>query len=1188
VFDPWHQAIWDVNDTVLVPDPKSDPDVGDFFRRLPDADYLPTWYAQRQNGAIGTQEQEAAKKAAIHADTPTIAHADSLGRSFLTIAHNRFKYSDTAPTDLPITEFHREQIVFDIEGNHRKAIDAKNRAVMQYDYDMLGSRIHQASREAGERWILGDATGKPVRSWDSRGHLFRAEYDPLRRPLRSFVTGADPTNPTQEMLTERLVYGEQHPEDDPLLNMRGKLFLHFDQAGLVIHEAYDFKGNPLASSRRLAKQYKRIVGWSAVNTVLPSNPTARLDKIRLDAALVSVLEDDMYTSSPTYDALSRPVTLNMPDTSIIRPNYNDAGLLDQVDVNIRATKQGDGQPVWTPFVTNIDYDAKGQRVLIDYGNGVRTTIAHDPLTFRRVHMLTRRDAAAFPDDCPQPPLAEWPGCQIQNLHYIYDPVGNIIYIRDDAQQTRYFRNKRVEPSADYTYDATYRLIEATGREHLGQVGAAPTPSSYNDNPRVGIPFSASDGNAMARYLERYVYDIVGNFDKVIHQGSDETVPGWTRSYVYNEDSQLNRSEKSNRLTSTTTGALTEDYRYDGAAGLHGNITAMPHLTLMQWNHHDQLEATSTQNTANGNVPETTWYVYDAGGQRVRKVTERQAAAQDGEPTRKSERVYLGNFEIFRKYNGTGDAVTLERATLHIMDDKQRIALVEARTKGDEPGQSAQSTRYQFGNHLGSACVELDEHAQTISYEEYTPFGSTSFQMVQSETEISKKRYRYTGKERDKETGFYYHGARYYAPWLGRWTSPDPAGLVDGANIYAYVSNSPLTMSDPTGLWGWREVAVVAAVVVVGTVVTVATAGAAAPVAAAAVASIGLTGTAATVATGVAVGAVAGAVGGAASGAAGEGTRQAVHGEGLNVGRIASEAKSGAIVGGAIGAAVPLATAALGAAAGTTAGAAVVGAAGRVGQQVAKSGVARALVSGGKAVAQQPGIRQAVQGVRSAGQVTGRALQAVEGAGRSVGNRVVAGGARTSAAAVPHPTPIEPAPPPAGAPHAAPIEAPPTPTSAPPTPVSGDPPYDPKAMRQMLESRYGAENVTSTTVPPSNAKNVKLAGGQHANGVTFDQRGFPVFDDVAVSEIRLSGDQVRSLSSKGQMRAATRELRELVNSDPALRARFKPAHLRQIQAGDPKIGNYTWHHHQDIGRMQLIPTKSHQAGHIGGSAMWKGR
>ena len=300
----------------------------------------------------------------------------------------------------------------------------------------------------------------------------------------------------------------------------------------------------------------------------------------------------------------------------------------------------------------------------------------------------------------------------------------------------------------------------------------------------------------------------------------------------------------------------------------------------------------------------------------------------------------------------------------------------------------------------------------------------------------------------------------------------------------------------------------------------------------------------------------------------------------------SEAKSGAIVGGAIGAAVPLATAALGAAAGTSAGAAVVGAAGKVGQQVAKSGVSRALVSGGKAVAQQPGIRQAVQGARAVGQATQRALEAVEGAGRSVGNRAVAGGARSSAAAVPHPTPIEPAPSPASAP----IEAPPASTSAPPAPVSGDPPYDPRAMEEMLASRSGgAQNVSSTTLPPANAKNVKLAGGRHAQGTTFDQRGYPVFDDVAIAEIRLSGDQARSLSSKAQMRAATKQLRELVNSDPVLRARFKPAHLRQIQKGDAKIGKWTWHHHQDVGRMQLIPTKIHnKVGHIGGSAMWEGR
>ena len=63
-----------------------------------------------------------------------------------------------------------------------------------------------------------------------------------------------------------------------------------------------------------------------------------------------------------------------------------------------------------------------------------------------------------------------------------------------------------------------------------------------------------------------------------------------------------------------------------------------------------------------------------------------------------------------------DGVVLERETLHIMDDKQRIALVETRTQGNEPGVPAQLIRYQFSNHLDSACLELDHNAQIISYE----------------------------------------------------------------------------------------------------------------------------------------------------------------------------------------------------------------------------------------------------------------------------------------------------------------------------------------------------------------------------------------------------------------------------------------------------------------------------------------
>src|SRR5213078_4641503 len=73
-------------------------------------------------------------------------------------------------------------------------------------------------------------------------------------------------------------------------------------------------------------------------------------------------------------------------------------------------------------------------------------------------------------------------------------------------------------------------------------------------------------------------------------------------------------------------------------------------------------------------------------------------------------------------------------------------------------------------------------------------GSTSMQSVASQTE-TPKRYRYTGKERDSENDLSYHGARYYAPWLGRWTACDP---VAENHPYAYAHCRPTTLVDPRG------------------------------------------------------------------------------------------------------------------------------------------------------------------------------------------------------------------------------------------------------------------------------------------------------------------------------------------------------------------------------------------------------
>jgi RHS repeat-associated protein len=841
LFDPWQQTSYDVNDACAprnqqTGDPGTDPDVqgyvAEYFKTQPAT--WQTWHAQRVGGAMGPHERDAAQRAAAHADTPTTAHFDALGRPFLTVVRNRVV---CVGHDLDGTEDSvATRVELDIEGNQLAVRDERKlpvnhlptgaieqRIVMRYAYDLLGHRIHQASMEAGERWMLNDVAGKPIRSWTSRGHAVRTDYDRLRRPLRSFVEGGQPNDPREEVfaqpvLFERVVYGEQHPQAEAR-NLCGRPFLHLDSAGVVTNqgqnpatgapEAYDFKGNLLHSTRRLARDYTKAVDWRSVDATIPDDPTAPLDLVSIEAALQPLLEEggDSYLTSTAFDALNRPIRLTTPDGSVILPGYNEANLLERVDAHLRGAAQ------LTSFVSDIDYNAKGQRTLIKYAGEVGSNIEitatydYDGETFRLTRLTTKRDTTEptdpahppFPDDCPQPPDPDWPGCGLQDLHYTYDPAGNITHIRDDAQQLTFFRQQRVEPSNQYTYDAIYRLIEATGREHLGQNAAGvrlpPSPTSYNDRPRIGLP-QPNDRKAMGTYQQSYVYDEVGNLQKMIHVGSDPSNPGWTRTYFCEEDSLLEPTNKSNRLTRTTVGSnTTETYSTNGDGyDAHGNMLHMPQLQVMQWNFRDQLRLTQRQKV-NGNDPdgdehqgEHTWYVYDATGQRVRKVT----VLPTGQL--KDERIYLGAFEIYRRQDVSDKAVV--RQTLRIMDDTQRIALVETRTQGDDDSPD-QLIRYQLGNHLGSASLELGQQAQVISYEEYYPYGSTSYQAVRSQTE-APKRYRYTGKERDEETGLYYHGARYYAPWLGKWISCDPFGISGGLNVYASMGHNPIRLIDNQG------------------------------------------------------------------------------------------------------------------------------------------------------------------------------------------------------------------------------------------------------------------------------------------------------------------------------------------------------------------------------------------------------
>jgi RHS repeat-associated protein len=156
-------------------------------------------------------------------------------------------------------------------------------------------------------------------------------------------------------------------------------------------------------------------------------------------------------------------------------------------------------------------------------------------------------------------------------------------------------------------------------------------------------------------------------------------------------------------------------------------------------------------------------------------------------------VYVdGIFEHYRWDQTTSSAG--ENYRLHIMDNQSRIAIRRIGA-ADDAGPAVQ---YHLGDHLGGSSLVIGGTNATdnalINREEYYPYGETSF------GSFSRKRYRFTGKERDEESKLYYHGARYYAPWLARWMSCDPIGSKGGPNPYLYVQGNPLNLVDKSGLY----------------------------------------------------------------------------------------------------------------------------------------------------------------------------------------------------------------------------------------------------------------------------------------------------------------------------------------------------------------------------------------------------
>ena len=658
--------------------------------------------------------------ARLHRKTPTLNVIDGRGLPVRQVAYCRGKEGEKAQTRANRQEYNvAGRLIAQRDPRFANATDANLASV----YSLSGKPLQVNSVDAGWRLNLPGDAGQILRSWDQRGNHWQSTYDNQLRLILAKEQAGEKLH-----TVEYLSYGDSAPESAKR-NRCGALIRHDDSAGTLIIEEYALCGKPHSQTRHFLSKAEQP-DW-------PADEKGR-DGLRE--------KGQGFKTSWSYDALGQ--TIQQTDAAQHEQHYtfDVAGQLKSVSLKIKGTEAKKA------IVEDLVYNAFGQVESQTAGNGVTSRAMFDPASGR----LTSLSASA-------------PGKTLQNLHYTYDAVGNVLQITDNVQPERFNSNQRVKPVSSFTYDSLYQLTSATGREAAGL--AAPP----------GLPTAGTisfDPTQLFNFAEQYTYDDGGNLTELRHVREGNN---YTRT--------LNVAAASNRLVSWSQGDDTTT-RITMSFDANGNLQALCPGQALEWNSRNQLDNVVLVKRENGS-DDIERYTYDSSGQRVRKVRTTHTAAM----THTGEARYLPGLEIRTRHNEHLEVITLQAGRCSVRYLHW--------TKGRPSKIATNQLRYSLDDHLGSSSLELDDQADLISQESYLPYGGTAWVASRSALEADYRTIRYSGKERDA-SGLYYYGHRYYAPWLQRWISPDPAGAVDGLNLYCMVRNNPVRFFDPSGLMGEED------------------------------------------------------------------------------------------------------------------------------------------------------------------------------------------------------------------------------------------------------------------------------------------------------------------------------------------------------------------------------------------------
>ncbi|MFI1585293.1 RHS repeat domain-containing protein [Embleya sp. NPDC020630] len=452
-----------------------------------------------------------------------------------------------------------------------------------------------------------------------------------------------------------------------------------------------------------------------------------------------------YTTNTTYEpVLGLPVATDFPaqgglPAETLRSRYNNLGALTTL-----GGERG--------YLNWADYDVFGKNIRATLGDSplqAAFTSTYDPATGRLLNTQWDKQTSTT--------------TSVDATTYTYKPSGDVTSISAK-------RDNNTTDTQCFVYDGHRRLKEAwTDTAGTTTLQAPKIPGIGGCTTQAPAPSTVGGPDA---YWQSFTYDVVGNRTKLVdHDPTDDPTKNVTTEYAYRAGAQP--TDRTHRLDSVTvkTGTqtpVTTSLTYDQSGNTKTRPGTDANPQTLTWNEEDQLASVAA---ANG----TSEYVYDADGNRIIR-------RENGKTT-----LYLGQDELTTNTNGTGPVV----GTRYYPTAGGATVVRNGPT----------TLTYMAADHHGTANSTLDSATLTATRRQSKPFGEPRGpQPTQINGQWPDDK-GFLGKPVDA-TGLTHVGAREYDPTLGRFISVDPLmDLTDSDQMhgYTYSNNSPVTLSDPSGL-----------------------------------------------------------------------------------------------------------------------------------------------------------------------------------------------------------------------------------------------------------------------------------------------------------------------------------------------------------------------------------------------------